>query len=208
MDAAWITDLANSVWLLPVVFALVVADAFLVIVPSESAVVALGTLWASTGAPPIWAVVLVAAAGAIVGDSVCFCIGRRVGTERWAWQRRGRVKAALGRAASLVEHRTALLVFTARYVPFARIAVNLTAGASALPYRRYLPLSAAAGLAWAIYNVTIGALVGNALSDAPLLAIPISIIIAVLIGLVLDRIISKRVIKSGERPPAGPESGR
>lgn len=199
------TELAHSVWLLPAVFALVVADAFLVIVPSESAVVTLGTLWAATGAPPIWTVVLAAASGAIVGDTVCFFLGRRVGTDRWAWQRRGRIKAALDRAASLVEHRTALLVFTARYVPFARIAVNLTAGASSLPYRRYLPLSAAAGTAWAIFNVTIGALVGNALSGAPLLAIPISIVVAVVIGLVLDRIISRRVINRSGQPPVEPE---
>lgn len=187
------TELANSVWLLPAIFALVVADAFLVIVPSESAVVTLGSLWAATGAPPIWAVVLVAAAGAIIGDTVCFVIGRRVGIDRWGWQRRGRIKAALDRSAGLVARRTALLVFTARYVPFARIAVNLTAGASSLPYRRYLPLSAAAGLAWAVYNVTIGALVAKALSGAPLLAIPISIIVAVCIGLVIDRIVSQRI---------------
>ena len=136
-------DLASSPWLYPLVFALVVGDAFLVVLPSETVVVALGALAGATGTP--WPAVLVpvAAVGAVTGDLLCFLIGRRVGLDRWAWQRRGRVAAALGRAQRTVERRTAVLIFTARYIPFARIAVNLSAGASGIPLGRFLPLSAA-----------------------------------------------------------------
>ncbi len=184
-------DLASSPWLYPLVFALVVGDAFLVVLPSETVVVALGALAGATGTP--WPAVLVpvAAVGAVTGDLLCFLIGRRVGLDRWAWQRRGRVAAALGRAQRTVERRTAVLIFTARYIPFARIAVNLSAGASGIPLGRFLPLSAAAGLGWAIYNVAIGAGFGAALRDQPVLAIVLSVAVAITLGVIADVVIGR-----------------
>tara|TARA_R110000868_G_scaffold6370_1_gene36322 strand:- start:18308 stop:18907 length:600 start_codon:yes stop_codon:yes gene_type:complete len=187
----WVLDLASSPWLYPLVFALVVGDAFLVVLPSETVVVALGALAGATGTP--WPAVLVpvAAVGAVTGDLLCFLIGRRVGLDRWAWQRRGRVAAALGRAQRTVERRTAVLIFTARYIPFARIAVNLSAGASGIPLGRFLPLSAAAGLGWAIYNVAIGAGFGAALRDQPVLAIVLSVAVAITLGVIADVVIGR-----------------
>lgn len=191
MDDTWVRELATSGWLLPALFGLVVGDAFLVVLPSETAVVALGALSAATGAPNLVAIIPVAAAGAVVGDGLCYLIGRRVGLDRWRWQREDRAGAMIERVRRAVHRRTAVLVFTARYVPFARIAVNLAAGAGRVPLRRYLPLSAAAGLAWACYNVAIGALLGSLLRDAPLLAVAVSIPVAVVLGLLIDRTIAR-----------------
>lgn len=206
MDDAWISELAASPWLIPALFALVVGDAFLVVLPSETAVVALGALSATTDAPPIGAIVPVAAAGAVVGDTLCYLIGRRIGLGRWRWQQEGRVGAALERVRNGVHRRTAVLVFTARYVPFARIAVNLAAGAGRVPLRRYLPLSLAAGIAWAGYNVAIGAIVGSAVRDSPLVAVAISIPIAIVLGLVIDRIVAgldaRRTTSPDDEPDA------
>ena len=211
MDA-WITALAESPWLVPALFALVVLDAFLVVVPSETAVVALGALWATTGAPPLLAIVPAAAVGAVVGDGLCYLIGRRIGLDRWRWQRQGRLSAAIARASDTVHRRTAVLVFTARYVPFARIAVNLAAGAGRVPLLRYLPLSLAAGTAWACYNVAIGALVGRALGDDPLLAVVISVPVAIVLGLIVDRTIAgldtKRAPSPDDEPGATPPRAR
>jgi membrane protein DedA with SNARE-associated domain len=188
----WVETLAQSPWLLPVLFLLVVGDAFLVVLPSETAVVALGTLWGATGSPPVAAVIAVAAAGAIVGDSLCFAIGRRVGIDRWRWQRIGRLQRAIERVRATVLARPATLIFTARYIPFTRIAVNLTAGASALPYRRFIPLSGAAGISWAIYNCAVGAFFGTLLTGRPLLAITLSIAAAIAIGVLVDTIVARR----------------
>lgn len=191
MDDAWLIALAASPWLLPMLFGLVVADAFLVIVPSETAVVALGALAAASGSPNLWLVIPVATAGAIVGDSLCYLIGRAVGLDRWRWQRTGRIGAALQRVRTVMLSRTAVLVFTARYIPFARIAVNLSAGAARLPYGRYLPLSAAAGLGWALYNTGIGAAFGTGLREQPLLAIVLSVLVAIILGVLIDVLINR-----------------
>jgi membrane protein DedA with SNARE-associated domain len=101
-----------------------------------------------------------------------------------------------------------VLVFTARYVPFARIAVNLAAGAGRVPLRRFLPLSLAAGICWAGYNVAVGAIVGSALHDAPLVAVAISIPIAIVLGLVVDRVVAgldaRRTPSPDDEPGATP----
>lgn len=191
MPEDWIVELAASPWVLPGVFALVVLDAFIVVVPSETAVVALGALAASTGVPSPWLVVPVAALGAVIGDLLCYAIGRSAGLDRWAWQRRAPIARALARTRSTVERRTAVLVFTARYIPFARIAVNLAAGAARVPLRRYLPLSAGAGAAWAAYNTAMGAVVGAAFADHPFLGVVLSVPVAITLGLTVDAIVRR-----------------
>lgn len=192
---AWVLALAATPWLYLVLFGLVVADAFLVVLPSETVVVVLGALAAATGQPSVLLLVPVAAVGALVGDALCYLIGRRIGIDRWAWMRHGRIAAALARARATVLHRPAVLIFTARYIPYARIAVNLSAGAVGLPARRFLPLAAVAGLAWAVYNLGVGAIFGTALPGSPLLAIAISVAVAVAVGVLIDlgiRAISRR----------------
>jgi membrane protein DedA with SNARE-associated domain len=186
VDAASLAALAASPWLLPALFLLVVGDAFLVVLPSETVVVALGALAGATGSPSLAAVIPVAALGAIVGDSLCYLIGRRVGGDRWSWQRRGRIGAALERARKTIRTRPAVLIFTARYIPFARIAVNLSAGAAGLRYPRFLPLSAAAGTGWALYNTAIGAFFGATLRSQPVLAVVLSVVVAVALGVLVD----------------------
>jgi len=198
MDAIDITAIAESPWLLPALFLLVVGDAFVVVLPSETAVVALGTLVAATGSPSVAAVIGVAALGAVIGDSLCFLLGRLVGFDRWAWQRRGRVARQLERVRGTVLARPAVLIFTARYIPFARIAVNLTAGSAGLPYRRFLPLSAAAGLGWALYNTAVGAFFGTVLGEQPILAVVVSVAVAMGVGVLVDLVLRRRA--SG--PPA------
>lgn len=207
MGDAWISELAASAWLVPVLFALVVGDAFLVVLPSETAVVALAALSATTGSPSLLTIVPVAAIGAVVGDGLCYLIGRRVGLDRWGWQRTGRIGAAIARVRVAVHRRTAVLVFTARYVPFARIAVNLAAGAGRVPLRRYLPMSVAAGVAWACFNVAIGAIVGELLGDSPLIAIAISVPTAIVLGLVVDRAVAGLDARRASRPAGPVDSG-
>ena len=204
MSEAWVLALAASPWLFPVLFALVVGDAFLVLLPSETAVVALAALSGASGTPALYLLIPVAALGAIVGDSLCFLIGRAVGHDRWTWQSRGRLGAAIARARQTVLSRPAVLIFTARYIPFARIAVNLSAGAAGMAYRRYLPLSAAAGTGWAVYNSAIGLFFGRLMASTPLLAILVSIAVAIALGVAVDLIARRR---SARVQPAPADQG-
>lgn len=93
MDDA-LTALAGSAAALPGLFVVVLADAFLVIIPGEVAVTAIAALSASTGQPWLIAVIGVAAAAALSGDLACYAIGRRAGLERWRWMRHPRAVRA------------------------------------------------------------------------------------------------------------------
>lgn len=203
---AWLSTLAGSPWLLVALFLLVVGDSFLVVLPSETLVVALAALAGATGQPDMLAVIPVAAAGAVLGDLLVFLIGRRVGYDRWRWQREGRVGAAVARARRLVLLRPAVLVFTARYIPFARIAVNLSAGASGLPLLRFVPLSAAAGTGWALYNSAIGLLFGRAMREQPLLGIALSVAVAIILGIAVDLVSQRLATSRARRASTDPHS--
>ena len=188
-----LAELASSPWALPVLFALVFGDAFLVVIPGEAAVTAFAALSVVHGEPPLAGVVAVAAVAAFAGDATCYAIGRFIGLDRWRWTRRPRVLALRAWAKRRLTRSTAAIVFTARFIPFARIAVNLTAGAERIRAPRYLGLCALAAAAWAAYQSSIGAAIARILPDSPVAAVLISVGVALLVGWALDLVLARRV---------------
>lgn len=188
-----LTEIAHSPWALPLLFALVLGDAFLVVIPGEAAVTALGALAVSEGRPALAAIVLVAAAAALAGDGACYLVGRTIGLQRWRWMRAPRSQAAFACARLRLERRAALVLFTARFIPFARLAVNLTAGATRLPAPRYLAVAALAALAWALYEALVGAVVATLVPGGPVAAVVVSVAVAVGLGLAVDAVLARRL---------------
>lgn len=197
-----LAGLGSSPWALPAVFLLVVGDAFLVVVPGEAAVAAFAALAVSTGRPPIAAVVAVAAAAAFMGDALCYLVGRRIGLHRWAWMRGRRAQAAFAWSRGRLDRSTAAIVFTARFIPFARLAVNLTAGASRLHAPRYLTIAAVAATGWAAYQSFVGVVVAWLVPGGTVAAVLVSIAAALALGVGMDAILSRRVGRGGGRDAA------
>jgi membrane protein DedA with SNARE-associated domain len=188
-----LTEVARSPWALPLLFTLVLGDAFLVVIPGEAAVTAMGALAVSQGEPAVAAVILVGAAAAVTGDAACYFVGRTVGLERWRWMRTPRVRTAFAWARVRLERRAALVLFTARFIPFARLAVNLTAGATRVSAPRFLPIAGLAALAWSAYQALIGAAVAAILPGGPVVAVVASVALAVGIGVAIDAVLARRL---------------
>lgn len=188
-----ILQAAASPWLLLVMFAVAVIDGFFPPVPSETVLVAAAAVAASTGdlavVPPLC---LVAAAGAMIGDNLAYGLGRSVGVTRFRWMRRPRGAAAFARAQGALERRGAPLILGARYIPVGRVAVNMSAGALAYPWRRFLPLSAVAAATWAAYSAGIGVLAGQWIKDQPLVGAAVGVVLALVIGIAIDRVAAAR----------------
>jgi len=180
-------QLASSPWVYLVVFLLTVLDAFFIIVPSETVVVALGALALSAGSPQLALLIPIAAVAAIMGDSLTFWLGRVVGVRQFSWMRRPRVVRIVAWAGRSLDQRAAAVLLTARFVPFGRVAVNLTAGSTGFRYRRFLALTTIAGICWAGYNAVIGALFGAWFDGNPLLAVALSVVVALTLGVLVDR---------------------
>ncbi|WP_347978666.1 VTT domain-containing protein [Microbacterium sp. ProA8] len=191
-----LAEVARSPWALPLLFVLVVGDAFLVVIPGEAAVTAMGALAVSQGEPAVGAVIVVAAVAAVTGDAACYVIGRTVGLERWRWMRTPRVRTAFAWARARLERRAALVLFTARFIPFARLAVNLTAGATGVTAPRFLTIAGLAALAWSAYQALIGAVVAAILPGGPVVAVVASVALAVGLGLAIDAVLARR-LRSG-----------
>lgn len=193
--------LLGSPWLYPVVFAITALDALLIVVPSETVVVALGATAAATGTPDLRIVAPVAAAAAVLGDNLGYLVGRSVGIDRIRWMRRPTIARAFAWARRALDRRAAVVILTARFVPFGRLAVNLTAGATGFPLRRFVPLTIVAGTTWALYNVGVGAVFGTWLEGQPVLAVVVSVVVAVSLGIAVDAINSRLM---GSRRAATP----
>ncbi|MEK6312658.1 MAG: VTT domain-containing protein [Curtobacterium sp.] len=184
----FVVDLAASPLVYVVLFALCLLDGFFPPVPSETALVAVAAVAATSGQPVLFGLLAAAAAGAVAGDSIAYWIGRRVGLARLASSRRPRIAAAFAFAERQMQQRPASLILVGRYIPVGRVAVNTTAGATKLPYRRFLGISAVAGSLWAATSLGI-ALATSSVLHEPVVAAMVSMVIAVVLGVVVDRVI-------------------
>ncbi|KRC61513.1 hypothetical protein ASE14_11700 [Agromyces sp. Root81] len=189
----FILQATASPWLLLVMFSTAVIDGFFPPIPSETVLVAAAAVAASAGDfPTVLLLCLVAAIGAMIGDNIAYAIGRAVGTTRFRWMRGQRVSAAFARAQRTLAYRGTTVLLGARYIPVGRVVVNMTAGAVRYPLRRFVPVSAVAGVTWAMYSAGIGIVAGRWLEGRPLLSAVIGVAFALMIGLVIDRVAAAR----------------
>jgi membrane protein DedA with SNARE-associated domain len=120
--------------------------------PGEIVLVAAALLATHPPVNIVW-VAAAATAGAIVGDSIGYAIGRRGG--RALLQRVGRRfprhfgPAHLAKAERAFTRWGVWAVFVGRFVALLRILAGPLAGALRVPYGRFLVANAAGGIAWA-----------------------------------------------------------
>ncbi|MFC8091116.1 DedA family protein [Streptomyces sp. NPDC057301] len=160
-------SLTASPWIYVVVGLSVLLDVFVPVLPSGVLVITAATAaaagsGAATGqvpgeVPDILALTLCAATASVLGDLVAY---------RLAWRGGARLDRAIARSRRLTSAQerlgTALargggaLVVLARFAPAGRSVVSFGAGATHRSARDFLPWSALAGLAWAVYSVALG----------------------------------------------------
>jgi membrane protein DedA with SNARE-associated domain len=172
-----------------VAFALPAFDAVIPVLPSETAVIALGVTTAGSADPRIFILILLAAAGAFVGDNLCYLIGHRFGpfVERKVFSStKGMARKAW--AERTLERFGARLIVVCRFIPGGRTAVMLTCGVVRFPRRRFVPATAVAGVIWATYAFSIGRIGGKTFQDkewaALLLALGLALIVTAIVELV------------------------
>ena len=201
---------ADAPWVYLALFAFCLIDGFFPPVPSESLVVGLSALVGTGAGPNLWLVAAAAAGGAFLGDNLAYLMGRKIGTERYRWMRGPRMQRGFVWARKELDKRAVSLILIARFIPIGRVVVNLTAGATGFPRRVFIILTTMSAVVWAGYSVAIGALAGAWFKDNHLLGVVVAIAIAMVLGLIIDRIITKlrgptplKTPKSAAAGPAG-----
>jgi membrane-associated protein len=151
-----------SGWAYAIVFVLAFLDVFVPIVPSETAVITAGVV-AGSGDLSLPVVIVVAAAGAFLGDNSSYFVGHRFGhraTDRFFSKGKGAER--LDWAEKQLDERGGELIAVGRFIPGGRTVVTLSAGTLHYPWRRFILFDAIAAVGWALYASLLGYFGGKA----------------------------------------------
>jgi membrane-associated protein len=162
-----IVDQVSSGWAAyPLIFAIVLGDAIVPVLPGETAIITGGIL--SSNGDLSWVFVLVSGAlGAFAGDNIVYWLGRSGGqrladrffsseksTERRRWAR------------GQLDERGSTIIATARFIPGGRTATTFTAGTVAFPWRRFATADIVGALLWSSFATALGVIGGHAFEES------------------------------------------
>jgi membrane protein DedA with SNARE-associated domain len=131
------------------------------LIPGETALLAAGVL-AGLGHVNVVAVAACAAAGALLGDSVGYEVGRHFGPRLRSTRLGRRVKAAhWDRAEAFMRRYGGRSVFLGRWAAFGRALIPALAGVTRMRYPTFVLWNALGGLTWAVTVVALGFFAGG-----------------------------------------------
>jgi membrane protein DedA with SNARE-associated domain/membrane-associated phospholipid phosphatase len=171
-------------------FVLVGLESLGVPLPGETALLTTAA-FAAQGHLSIVGVILVAAAGGIVGDAAGYWIGRKGGLV--VVRRYGKFlhidDATLDRAQRFFQRHGGKTVFLGRFVSLLRMWAPVLAGISRMPYGKFTLYNAAGGVCWATVFGSLGYLFGRSLprlhKTAGQAGAMVALLVAIIIGLIL-----------------------
>jgi membrane protein DedA with SNARE-associated domain len=177
--------------------------------PGETALIAAAAL-AKRGGLEIEFVIAVAAAAAIIGDSLGYAVSRRYG--RGLLTRPGRTQArrmdVLTRGEAFFDRHGPKAVFFGRWITGLRVWASWLAGITHMPYRQFLMWNALGGITWAITVGIVGYIVGTAAEQIVEKAgLGAAIVVGVLVIAALVYFHVRRGRRSSDVSPQSPEAG-
>jgi membrane protein DedA with SNARE-associated domain len=153
---------------LPLLFAVVLLESFGIPLPGETALIAFGILASQGNYSIVW-VIVVAAAGAIVGDNLGYWVigrwGGRALFERWEPLRRYSERF-LPAAERLMTTHGGKVVFFGRFITVLRYTAAWAAGIGQMSWWKFLFWNAAGGICWATAVGLVAYYSGHAAADA------------------------------------------
>lgn len=167
-------------WIYLLVFLVVFAETGLVVtpfLPGDSLLFTLGTMAARGGLDPVGLVVLLAAA-AILGDTVNYWIGQRVGPKAFQAQNARLFKPEyLRRTERFYERYGGATIIVARFAPIVRTFAPFLAGVGRMRYGRFLVYNVVGGIGWVVVFLLGGYFFGN----IPLVKNNLSVVLLIII---------------------------
>ena len=136
----------------PAIFLLVMGECMGIPLPGETGLLIAAAASGTGKMFTIWWVIAAAAAGAIVGDTLGYWIGRR-GGRGLVLRLAGKFfvkREHLDKAEAFFSHHGGKAVFFGRSVSYLRVLTALLAGVSCMYYPKFLLYNALGGIAWAV----------------------------------------------------------
>lgn len=150
------------------IFGLVFAESGLLVgffLPGDSLLITAGLL-ARQGTLHLLPLMLAAVAGAVIGDSVGYAIGRQFGPGVFSrpGSRVFKPEFVERTRAFFARHGSRALIM-ARFVPVVRTAAPTLAGVGNMPYPQFLAYNAVGGLLWALAVPLLGYALGSVIPN-------------------------------------------
>ena len=186
------------------VFGVVALQALGAPLPGTTVLIAAAVLAGTRHTLPIAGVIAAGAAGALVGTSAGFAVGRWGGPPLLA-RIGGRLGQSPERVARVREELAAsgpAWLFVARFVTGLRNVAGLVAGASGMAVTRFIAVTSAAAVAWALINALEYYWFGRALAGADTWVQVVLVCVGVAWMIVSLRFLGRRAMRRLEAPPA------
>ena len=163
----YLVDLVSRLrsWGYLIIFALATMESAVFLglfIPGETVVVAAGFM-AAQHVLDLDAVIVTAAGGAALGDSIGFELGRRLGRP-WAERQGSRLGVTaerLMRGEAFFSRHVGKAVLLGRFVHFARVLVPFVAGSARLPYATFVTYNVLGATLWASSAALLGYFFGQ-----------------------------------------------
>ncbi len=168
-----VVDLSSSPWFYLLLFAVALLDSVIPVVPSEFSVIAGGvaagaaTLIDERPVLSLLLVIVTAASGAYLGDSLAYWIGNR--SDRLlkrVFFRGERGERRLVATGEQIRKRGGMLLVTARFIPGGRTAMTFSCGLTEQPFLAWFTRwDLLATTIWASYAALLGYFVGDVVEN-------------------------------------------
>ncbi|MGX9727931.1 MAG: DedA family protein [Candidatus Electronema sp. VV] len=155
--------LQYGTWTLAILFVIIFLETGFVVtpfLPGDSLLFAAAT-FAARGAMDPWLLFILLSIAAVLGDTVNYWIGWRVGAKAYTGEVKWIKKEYMERTHVFFEKHGGRTIFLARFVPIIRTFAPFAAGASRMSYSFFLRWNVIGGIAWVGIFTLLGWFFGN-----------------------------------------------
>lgn len=152
-----------GVWTYALLFGVIFMETGLVVtpfLPGDSLLFAAGT-FAALGSLNVWLLWLLVFTAAVLGDTVNYSIGHKIGPRAFEGNNRFLKKEYLDKTQDFYDKHGGKTIILARFVPIVRTFAPFVAGVGTMHYRRFIAYNVVGAFLWTALFISLGYFFGN-----------------------------------------------
>lgn len=193
-------------WTIAILFIIIFIETGVVVMPflpGDSLLFAAGT-FAARGSLNVWALLIFLSLAAILGDTVNYWIGHRVGAKAYTGEVKWVKQEHMQRTHAFFDKYGGKAIFLARFVPIVRTFAPFVAGISQMNYGFFLRWNVIGGITWVVTFTLLGYFFGNIpFVQEHFELVIIAIVVISVIPAVLEALKARREIRSAKLEAEG-----
>jgi membrane-associated protein len=192
-----------GVWTYALLFMIIFMETGLVVtpfLPGDSLLFAAGT-FAAIGSLNVWLLWLLVFFAAVLGDTVNYWIGNKVGPRAFEGNVRFLKQEYLDRTQRFYDKHGGKTIVLARFVPIVRTFAPFVAGVGTMQYRRFLTYNVIGAFLWTALFISLGYFFGNIpFVQENFELVVVGIILVSVVPMVIEFVRGRAEVTSGTMP--------